>query len=183
MTEHGGVRERDRGPAVRAGWVAALAATVGFMPLHVVWAAGVPLFAVEERFDEWHADGGAVYLWTLNALALLPAVLALALIRPWGLVFPGWVPGLAGRRVPRGLLLVPGYGLVVALSAYLAFATVLAFVQWDAPEAIFSPWTGVYGILHFTVWIVALAVATRSYERHTRGVSRTEADPARPRRR
>ncbi|GAA2894163.1 hypothetical protein Acy02nite_55460 [Actinoplanes cyaneus] len=156
--------------AVLAGWVAALAATVGFMPLHVAWAAGIPLFADRERFEVWHADGGGTYLWTLNALALLPAVLAFALIRPWGLVLPRWVPGLAGRRVPRLLLIVPGYGLVVALSAYTVFALVLTFVQWGAPEAIFSPWTGVYGIPHFIVWVVALAVATHSYSRRTRAL-------------
>jgi hypothetical protein len=153
--------------AVRAAWIAALASTVGFMPLHAVWAAGIPLFAYEPRFGVWHADGGAVYLWTLNALAILPAVLAFALIRPWGLAFPRWVPGLDGRRVPRLLLVVPGYALVVALSGYTALVVVLAFVQWNSPEAIFSPWTGVYGIIHFVVWISALAVATRSYAERT----------------
>jgi hypothetical protein len=154
--------------AVRAGWIAAIAATAGFMPLHVVWAAGIPLFADEQRFEVWHADGGGAYLWTLNALAVLPAVLAFALIQPWGLEFPRWVPGLAGRRVPRLLLTVPGYALVVALSGYTALAVVLSFVQWDSPEAIFSPWTGVYGVVHFVVWISALAVTTRSYAKRTR---------------
>ncbi|MFF5078535.1 hypothetical protein ACFY36_15905 [Actinoplanes sp. NPDC000266] len=177
MHAHGG-RESEVPPpsraAVWAGAIAALMATVGFMPLHVVWAAKIPLFvADEERFEQWHADGGTTYLWTLNALALLPAILALALIRPWGLVFPRWVPGLAGRRVPRPLLLVPGYALVVALSAYLMWAAVLAVAQWNAPEAIFSPWTGVYGIPQFAVWIGALAVATRSYDRRTRPLAVT----------
>ncbi|GIE34453.1 hypothetical protein Ait01nite_074980 [Actinoplanes italicus] len=138
------------------------------MPLHVVWAAGIPLFADEQRFEVWHADGGAAYLWTLNALAVLPAVLAFALIRRWGLEFPRWVPRLAGRRVPRLLLVVPGYALVVALSGYTALAVVLSFVQWDSPEVIFSPWTGVYGVVHFVVWISALAVATHSYAKRTR---------------
>lgn len=154
--------------AVWAGWVAVLGATAGFLPLHVVWGLGIPLFADDERFAVWHADGGALYLWTLNALALLPAVLAAALIRPWGLVFPRWVPGLAGRGVPRLLLIIPGYALVVALSAYTILAFVLIFGQWDAPEAIFSPWTGVYGIVHFVIWITGLAVATRSYQQRTR---------------
>lgn len=155
--------------SVRAAWVAALAATVGFMPLHLVWAAGIPLFADTERFESWHADGGGTYLWALNALAVLPAVLAFALIRPWGLVLPRWVPGIAGRRVPRLLLIVPGYSLAAALAGYTVFAVFLSVVQWNAPEAIFNPWTGVYGIAHFTVWITALAVATRSYAVRTRG--------------
>jgi hypothetical protein len=153
--------------AVAAARIAALAATAGFMPLHVVWAAGVPLFADEQRFAVWHADGGGAYLWTLNALALLPAVLAFALISRWGLEFPRRVPWLAGRRVPRLLLIVPGYALVVALTGYTILAVVLSVIQWDSPEAIFSPWTGVYGVAHFAVWIIALAVATRSYATRT----------------
>jgi hypothetical protein len=153
--------------AIAAGRFAALAATLGFMPLHAVWAAGIPLFADEERFRIWHADGGGSYLWTLIALAVLPAVLAYALIRPWGLTFPERTPW-AGRRVPRMLLIVPGYALVVALSGYTALAAVLSVVQWHSPEVIFNPWTGVYGIGQFAIWIVALAVATRSYARRTR---------------
>lgn len=153
--------------AVLAGRIAALSATVGFMPLHIVWAAGIPLFADPELFRSWHADGGGFYLWTLTALAVLPAVHACALIRPWGTVFPEWTPW-SGQRVPRWLLIVPGYALAVALGGYLLLAVVLMFVQWDAPEAIFSPWTGVYGIAQFAVWVPALAVATRSYARRTR---------------
>jgi hypothetical protein len=155
--------------AVRAAWLAALAATAGFMPLHAIWAAGIPLFADAERFAVWHADGGGAYLWALTALALLPAVLAFALIRPWGLIFPARVPVLGGRRVPRLLLIAPGYALVASLSAYTVLAVVLSFVQWRSPEVIFSPWTGVYGIAQFTVWIAALAVAVRSYAVRTRG--------------
>ncbi|GIE75558.1 hypothetical protein Aph02nite_15080 [Actinoplanes philippinensis] len=153
--------------AVLAGRIAALAATAGFMPLHAVWAAGIPLFADADRFHVWHADGGGTYLWTLTALAALPAVLAFALIRPWGLVFPAWTPW-GGSRVPRLLLVVPGYGLVVALGGYALLAVVLTVVQWNSPDVIFSPWTGVYGIGQFAVWVVSLAVATRSYARRTR---------------
>jgi hypothetical protein len=150
-----------------AGRVAALSATVGFMPLHAVWAAGIPLFADAEPFRSWHADGGGLYLWALTALAVLPAVHARALIRPWGTVFPDWTPW-PGQRVPRMLLIVPGHALVVALGGYTLLAAVLTVAQWDAPEAIFSPWTGVYGIAQFAIWVPALAVATRSYARRTR---------------
>ncbi|GAA4972811.1 hypothetical protein [Actinoplanes utahensis] len=167
------IRERSIAPpsrrAVVAGWVAALSATAGFMPLHAIWGAGIPLFAEADRFEVWYADGGGGYLWTLNALAVLPAVLALALIRPWGLVFPRWAPWSAGRRVPRLLLVVPGYLLVLALGGYTILAMVLMVVQWDSPEAIFSPWTGIYGVAQFLVWITALAVAARSYDLRTRG--------------
>jgi hypothetical protein len=153
--------------AVWAAYAAVAAATIGFLPLHVIWALGIPLFADADRFAVWHADGGGVYLLTLNSLTILPAVLALALVRPWGLRFPRWTPIWRGRAVPRALLVVPGYGLAVALGAYTVFACVLAVVQWDHPDAIFSPWTGVVGIPHFIIWVAGLAVATASYARRT----------------
>src|SRR5690606_5586783 len=51
---------------------------------------------------------------TLSSGAWLGVVLTLGLIRPWGEVFPRWVPGLAGRRVPVAAAAVPG-GLVAVM--------------------------------------------------------------------
>ena len=85
-------------PPPSRGAIRAAYSAVGFIPLHLIWALGVPLFAYPELFDPWYADGGGGYLWALNGLALLPIVLALALVRPWGLIFPRWVPGLSGRE-------------------------------------------------------------------------------------
>lgn len=51
-------------------------------------------------------------------LVLAGVLLPLALVRPWGEVWPGWVPLLAGRTIPRRLLLVPGFGLGAAIVAY-----------------------------------------------------------------
>jgi len=154
--------------AVRAGYAAAAAATIGFIPLHAIWALGIPLFADPELFRPWYEDGGGVYLLTLNLLALLPAVLAVALIRPWGLVFPRWVPALGGRRVPRMLLIASGTVLSVSLLAYTVFAAVLMPLQWGDPSAIFDARTGIYGVGQFLVWVVGLAIATHSYARRTR---------------
>lgn len=55
-------------------------------------------------------------LWglLLGGGGLLGSVLTLLLITPWAQVFPGWMPGVAGRRVPVSAVLVPG-GLVAAL--------------------------------------------------------------------
>jgi hypothetical protein len=133
----------------------------------VIWALGIPLFADPVRFDAWYDDGGGAYLAALNALVILPVILALALIRPWGERFPDWTPIWRGRPVPRKLLIVPGYGLAVALGAYTLYACVLTVVLWDRPDAIFSPWTGLFGIPHFIVWVTALIIATASYARRT----------------
>jgi len=154
--------------ATWAGYTAAAAATVGFLPLHVTWALGIPLFADPDLFRPWYEDGGGFYLLVLNLMALLPAVLAFALVRPWGLTFPRWVPALRGHRVPRMLLIVPGAALSAFLLAYTVYVMILMPRQWGDPAAIFDYRTGVYGIGHFLVWIAALAIATRSYARRTR---------------
>jgi hypothetical protein len=153
--------------AVRAAYAAAAAAIIGFIPLHAIWALGIPLFADAELFRAWHENGGGVYLLTLNLLAVLPAVLAIALIRPWGLVFPRWVPVFGGHRVPRMLLIAPGAGLSVSLLAYTVFAAVLMPAQWGDPAAIFDARTGIYGIGQFLIWIAGLAIATHSYAHRT----------------
>lgn len=159
--------------AVRAAYVAAAAATIGFLPLHVVWALGIPLFADEELFRPWYEDGGGAYLLVLNVLALAPAVLALALVRPWGLVFPRWVPGAARRRVPRMLLIAPATAVTIFLFAYTVFAVVLLSIQHGDPAAIFSAGTVVYGIVQFAIWVAGLAIATHSYASRTRPAPRS----------
>lgn len=158
-------------PSRRTVWAAgsaAAAAVIGFLPLHAVWALGIPLFANANLFHAWYADGGGAYLWALNAMVLLPAVLALALVRPWGLIFPRWVPMVAGHRVPRLLLIVPGVAVSVALGAYTAIAPIVLALQWNHPAAIFHAGTVIFGIGVFAVLVGGLAVATRSYARRTR---------------
>jgi hypothetical protein len=148
------------GMATRAttwwAYAAGLSATVGFVPLHLIWALGFPLWADPDLFRTWYDTGGAGYLFALNALALLPAVLALALVRPWGL------------RFPRMLLIVPGTVVSVFLFAYTAFAAAIVPSQWNSEGAIFEPWIALYGIPQFLIWATGLAVATRSYALRTR---------------
>jgi hypothetical protein len=53
--------------------------------------------------------GGSLLLFEAGFL-LAGTVLPLALVYRWGRVFPGWVPLLAGRGVPRWLVLGPALG-------------------------------------------------------------------------
>jgi small-conductance mechanosensitive channel len=154
-------------PSATWGAYAAAAAAIAFVPLHLVWALGIPLWVNEAFFDRWHHDGGGTYLAVLNVLAVLPAVLALALVRPWGLTFPRWTPVFAGRGVPRMLLIAPAAALSVCLLGYATFAAFTLPGQWHDPAAIFSPWIVVFGIPQFIVWAGGLLIATRSYARRT----------------
>ena len=70
---------------------------------------------------------------------------------------------------PAELTALRGAGLLMAvlLVLYATYALVLGLVLFDEPEAIFSPWTVVYGVPQFTVWALGLFLATRSYAART----------------
>jgi hypothetical protein len=62
-------------------------------------------------------DGGSVIALEVG-FVLAGVLLPLALVHSWGRIWPGWVPVLAGRVVPRLVLLVPAFGLGAGLVAY-----------------------------------------------------------------
>ncbi|NUW40847.1 hypothetical protein [Nonomuraea rhodomycinica] len=148
--------------AVRAAYASALSATIGFVPLHAVWAAGVPLWADAGKFRHWYAEGGGPYLFVLCAAAVLAGVLALSLVRPWGRVFPRWVPLVSGRRVPRRTLSGTAFAVSVFLLGYTAWAAWQTAGDFSE-VGIFSPWIVVYGIPQFLVWGIGLLLAAWSY--------------------
>ena len=60
---------------------------------------------------------------------LAGTVLPLALVYRWGGCFPGWVPLLAGRGVPRWLVLGPALGLGAGMTAYFGVTMVWLAVR------------------------------------------------------
>ncbi|MEU5157433.1 hypothetical protein [Glycomyces sp. NPDC021274] len=164
MNEHTAV-EAPRW-AVRAAWASALSSTVGFIPIHAVWAAGIPLWADPDKFKDWYVEGGGPYLFVLSGLATLAGILALSLIRPWGQIFPRWVPLLAGRKVPRRTLSGTAFAVSVFLLGYTGWAAWLTAADFT-DEGIFSPWIVVYGIPQFLVWGIGLFMAAWSYRART----------------
>lgn len=152
--------------AARAACASAFSATFGFIPLHTVWALGIPLWAHEDRFREWYAQGGGPYLLVLGALALAAGVLALSLVRPWGVVFPGRTPFLGGRRVPHRSLAAMAFLASVFLLLYTVWAAVRTAADFS-DDGVFSPWIVVFGVPQFLVWGIGLFVAALSYRRRT----------------
>ncbi|MEU7800303.1 hypothetical protein AB0J14_32860 [Micromonospora arborensis] len=57
-------------------------------------------------------------------LLLAGVLLPLALVHRWGEIWPGWVPMLAGRTIPRLVLLAPGFGLGAGIVAYFGMGMV-----------------------------------------------------------
>ncbi|KRC64625.1 hypothetical protein ASE12_07505 [Aeromicrobium sp. Root236] len=123
-------------------------------------------------FDESPLSGMAFEGCFVLAGTLLP----LALVHSWGMVWPRWVVGLAGRRVPRRLVLWPGAGVSVMIVTYFGVMLGQMVVErlhgrnpfppdgrMDLPETFF--WVAVPAYL---VWGAALGVAAIAYHRRTR---------------
>lgn len=108
-------------------------------------------------------------LWAglgLGVAAMGGAWLTFGLIRPWGEVFPRWMVGLRGRRVPIGAAAMPA--LLVAVMVLTA--TKAAFAAFDAP--IMWDWPLIsWPMLLWPLWAFALAMAAVNY------AARRQLDP------
>lgn len=175
--------------ASRTAHLAACAGTTAFLPytvMKLIWASGgtfagttgEEINAISERngasgiwltLESWGLDGTAL-------LAALGVFLLWGLVRPWGQVFPRWVPLLHGSRVPRWLPLTPAvlgaatlvpYGVVGMGYTTLATAGIVTMRRGDFHTAADALLVGWIGMVAFAVYGVALTVATRSYWRRT----------------
>jgi hypothetical protein len=101
----------------------------------------------------------------------------LGLVQRWGEVFPRWMIGLAGRRVPIALAVIPaslasvllivgGIGIWSGLAQMVANA---AAAGAAGTELIWEIIFEVGPTLLFPVWGLALAVATLGYYYRRRG--------------
>ncbi|MVA75127.1 hypothetical protein GC722_03655 [Auraticoccus sp. F435] len=112
----------------------------------------------------------------LSSGAWLGSVLTLGLVRPWGEVFPRWVPGLAGRPVPVAAAAVPG-GLVAAVLCFTAVP-----MLFGLPEGTVVQVTTLALVFPCWLWGPALALAVWGYVGHRRqdAAASTPAAPDAP---
>ncbi|MEV7097273.1 hypothetical protein AB0M80_30900 [Amycolatopsis sp. NPDC051045] len=121
---------------------------------------------------------GEPILWAGLGLAVSAAAgawLTSGLIRPWGEIFPRWIPLLRGRRVPIRLAVVPGL-VVAVMVATTAKDLLLTFATGDSGLAAVTDWPLVaLPMLLWPLWAFALAMAAAGY-----GIRRrlSEAEPA-----
>lgn len=110
-------------------------------------------------------------LWglLLGFAALSGIVLTLGLIRPWGEVFPRWMPGLAGRPVPVAAAAVPG-GIVAAAVTAAAVPMIVGLLATEGNAITTSATERILSLLIFPCWIwgPALALAVWGYVGHRR---------------
>lgn len=152
----------------RAAYTAA-AIPVLYALTRFAWAAAVVTGVT--NLDPAEFDDESV-VWAgagLGAFACVGAVLTLGLVQRWGEVFPRWMVGLAGRRVPVWLATVPATVVAVLVtSASLGLVTSGTMAHLAGDGALLAA-----PMLLWPVWGVALGAAALGYHLRRRGACRT----------
>ncbi|MEV7632557.1 hypothetical protein AB0N64_09125 [Microbacterium sp. NPDC089318] len=148
---------------------AALCAAPYFVA-RVSWVTPWPLFAPDAAVMDADPTVRLVGM-ILGFGVLVGAVLTMGLVRPWGERFPSWMAGVGGRRVPRGLVVVPA-SLVAVLFTF-------GGVEFVVAAASTSPASGVTMalMLPFWLWGPLLALATWAYALRTHERGETPSAP------
>jgi hypothetical protein len=148
----------------------AMVAPVFYALTRYAWALGFPLGMSEEHLRSGQESGAWISGLFLATFGLVGAALMLGLVQHWGEVFPRWMIGLAGRRVPIALAAVPAslasvLLIVGGIGIWSGYAQLV-----DAAAASGEDMVIVVGpTLLFPVWGVALAAATLGYYYRRRG--------------
>jgi hypothetical protein len=170
-----GIQEGWTSPVNAARWgriavYVAMVVPVFYALTRYAWAMGISLGMSEEYLRSGQESG----TWTsglfLATFGLVGAALMLGLVQRWGEVFPRWMLGLAGRRVPIALAVVPAsiisvlfvVGGIATWSGWALMASAAAATGQDV-------WIVVGPLALFPVWGTALAVATLGYHYRRRG--------------
>ncbi len=152
-------------------WAVGLAVAVplGYATTRFAWAFGIPLGVSEQLLADL---GDVVYAGAaLAALGVGGAVLTLGLVQRWGEVFPRWMLGLSGRRVPMGLAVVPA-----AIVSVTVASAGLMFVRFGLTGELSDTFPGENDDIaawlpemFWPLWGAALAAATYAYWLRRRG--------------
>nr|WP_051876847.1 hypothetical protein [Cellulosimicrobium sp. MM] len=163
-------------PAAAARWGRTAALVAAAIPTfyavtRIAWVLGIPLGFSPDDVAQLAGDDGWVAALGLGGFALVGAVLTLGLFQRWGEVFPRWTVGLAGRRVPVGLAVVPATVVAVAVLPAGLSLIVLGFGESRLALTADS-WGAVGPTLLWPVWSLALGAATYAYWLRRRGACR-----------
>ncbi|GAA4842561.1 hypothetical protein GCM10023221_20690 [Luteimicrobium xylanilyticum] len=156
--------------AARWGRVATIAAAlvpVVYATTRLAWVAGLSLGLSKDEIQGMRDSGASLAALGLGGFAVVGAILTLGLTQRWGERFPRWALGLAGRRVPVSLAVVPA--TIVAVAVMPAGLTLIAgLVDGDlhlghGGVASFGP------AFLWPAWSVLLGAATYAYWLRRRG--------------
>jgi hypothetical protein len=173
----------DPGPAPAAEtyprWVRWVTHAAVLPPLpsglwRLAMAVGIPVGFSDAQLRRGHIPGwGSLYLIGLSVFAEACALLTLGFIRPWGVVFPRWLPIVGGRRVPPAVAIAPA-GLA---ATFLTLTSIMLSTTGDRgfrgdPEPGFPQ--GISAAIMIAcyapllAWGPLLAAATAGYVRRVR---------------
>ncbi len=166
--------------AARWGRIAvyvAMIAPLFYALTRYAWALGLPLGMTEEYWRAGQARGSWISGLFLASFALVGGLIMLGLVQRWGEVFPRWLIGLSGRRVPLALAVVPAALVSVLLVVggiviWSGIPQVLANAQsvgMGAAEVRGAILIQLGPTLLFPIWGIALALATLGYYFRRRG--------------
>ena len=173
-------RWTDSNKAARWGRIAvyvSMVPPVFYAFTRYAWALGFPLGMSEEYWRRGQESGLWIAGLFLANFGLVGAVLTLGLVQRWGEVFPRWMIGLAGRRVPIALAVVPAslvsvLVMVGGIAIWSGLGRMVDNLVADGGkniELIGGILFHVGPTLLFPVWGLALAVATLGYYYRRRG--------------
>ncbi|GAB2486597.1 hypothetical protein [Nocardiopsis aegyptia] len=145
--------------AVAAGVVLALL----YPMLRFPWLFGVVPGMSEADSAMIMADPYTIMIGVgLGSAGAVGAVLTLGLVQRWGVRFPRWMVGLAGRSVPVPLAVVPATVVAVALVA-MGRSTIVQLATEDLSGSPLTEHLHSVVFVSMGLWGAALVVATAAY--------------------
>ncbi|MFG1655915.1 hypothetical protein ACGFIY_05230 [Micromonospora chersina] len=90
----------------------------------IALVAGLPIGAYAYGAPVRPGFGESVYIVALSLVSEGLALLSFGLVRPWGEVFPRWLPLVGGRRVP------PSFAVTLATAGAVALTLIWGNAAW-----------------------------------------------------
>ncbi|GAB2597251.1 hypothetical protein Aab01nite_72750 [Paractinoplanes abujensis] len=160
-------------PQVAARWGRKAAYLAVVVPLlyastRWAWVLGFPLGLSDQLWEEGQKDHLWLYGAALATMGALGSLLTLGLVQRWGEVFPRWMVGLRGRRVPLSLAVVPA--ALVSIMVTIAGVMYIRLHFQGAFDNQKEDWGATVPEMIWPIWGLALATATLAYYFRRRGV-------------
>lgn len=133
-----------------------------------IWALGINIGLPERMFREMYDSGLLFAGAALATMGAGGAVLTLGLIQRWGEVFPRWMIGLRGKRVPVLLAVIPA-----TLVAVLVTAAGFMYIRGAFAHGADGMWVSGMPETLWPIWGAALFVAAMAYQQRRRGTCTT----------
>ncbi|MET7906644.1 hypothetical protein ABZS86_36460 [Streptomyces sp. NPDC005355] len=126
---------------------------------------GIPLGLADSEYDSMLIPGwGYLLLPLLCAFQEGLAFLTLGLVRPWGEIWPNWMPLLRGRRVPVSAAVIPAtLGAVVCTLYGVAFVWTTLHADMEITQ--WGEWVMNASYVPMVAWGPLLAIVTAHYHR------------------